>query len=104
MIVKDESAPLDEDRPCVSVTVYANGEERHYEGSSCLVAVRDENGCRGKVGGNVSPRDLAILSLTANDVARNGAEEAGMARDCGFEYLRLVIDKMQGELVADEDH
>lgn len=103
MIVKDESAPLDEDRPCVSVTVYANGEERHYEGSSCLVAVRDENGCRdGRR--ECFPRDLAILSLTANDVARNGAEEAGMARDCGFEYLRLVIDKMQGELVADEDH
>lgn len=104
MIVKDESAPLDEDRPRVSVTVVMDGKEIHCAGSAYLLAVRDDDGCYGSAGGEVPMKDLAIMSLTASDVASGAAEKAGLSEEYGFELLHLTIDKLQGKLAADEAH
>ena len=101
MIVKDESAPMDDDRPRVSVTVVMDGREIHCAGSAYLLAVRDDDGCYG---GEVLLTDLAIMSWTASDVASGAAEKAGLSKEYGFELLHLTIDKLQGKLAADEAH
>lgn len=49
-------------------------------------------------------KDLAIMSLTASDVASGAAEKAGLSKEYGFELLHLTIDKLQGKLAADEAH
>ncbi|MEC4272708.1 hypothetical protein VJ923_06020 [Adlercreutzia sp. R25] len=103
MIVKDESAPLDEDRPCVSVTVFGNGEEASYRGSSYLVAVLDDDGiCYCGVGGELGPDDLAMLNLSTDRISEEFAQKSGFAVDYHFESIRVLLDEMQGRFRGHE--
>lgn len=95
MIVIDEFAPPDHERPCVSMNVYANGKETAVRGDVAIVAVVDEGCVDCFIAGEGNAQNLAALGLAAEKTAERTANAIGAGAEYHIERLRLILGDME---------
>lgn len=97
MIVKDESAPLDPERPCVSVTALFGKNEVNLRGKAAIIVVMDDDeNVDSVVGGDVGATEIAVLNRAANKAADDAASDAGCELDYRLGIIHLIVDEMAG--------
>lgn len=98
MTVKDESAPLGSEMPCVSVTALFGENEVSLRGRAAIIVVLgdDENG-DSVVGGDIGAAELAVLNRAAVKAADDAASDAGCKSDYNLGLIHLIVDEMAGK-------
>lgn len=103
MIVNDESAPLDPERPCVSVNALIAGKEVAMKGKAALIVVLDgENDAEVAVGGSLGAAGIAMLNRAAVRAADDAAADIGCEIDYRLGIIHILMDEMAGKGAAHE--
>lgn len=101
MILKDEHAPLDPERPCVSVSALIAGKEVDMKGEAAIIVVlSDCENAESVVGGSLGAAEIAMLNRAAIKAADDAAASTGCELDYRLGIIHLLVDEMAGRGVA----